>query len=442
MNQNKKSSRGKKAVAVTSRSKTSGRSTKVAEKSVKRYEYAGELLATMFNEGEIAVPLALQRRFCWEYARRCEFLESFADGMALDNIVLIDIASCLENAEVIGDTPSVEYFREYLDDPNNKYKYICLDGQNRIKTLEGVFHLGDTVSGNFTDADGESVLVQNKSFDSLPTRLQDRLKDRELLVVEMGALTKAQISQEFRRLNSGVSLNAAELRNCVLSPIAEVVRESSRKYETALSSAVSNKALLRMGDDELVAKTLMSLMYGPMSLNPAVAAKEMTAPVLMAWYRSGEDFLTLEDADEPDLYPKDALNEARAILGNIARAIAGPSKPPKVDKATWSALVAACQWVERNNYMVKDWEVFFEQVQTADQLLSAKSENNYAQKRNAEALKGRFDSVQRGDYYVRQRELFDRASARLARSAALGKAIKKRTKLFSLVKLPAKKKAA
>ena len=57
--------------------------------------------------------------------------------------------------------------------------YISLDGQNRSMAWKKFFENKIHVSGNFIDADNQEVTVRNATYNQLPERLQDALRDNE-----------------------------------------------------------------------------------------------------------------------------------------------------------------------------------------------------------------------------------------------------------------------
>jgi hypothetical protein len=403
----------------------------VAKKTVRRiaketpnkiYKANSVELAELLKNGKIAIPHALQRRYCWEHSRRTQFIESASGGMALDSLMLVDLRSAKKHCEGLGDEISVAYFTSFLDDG---YEFILLDGQNRLVTLQRLYDGVDTISGTFKDADGVEHVIVNKKFADLTERLQDKLADIELLTIELGNITRSGISIQFQRLNSGLSLNGAEIRNCILTPMAEVVRELSTRYRSEIEWCLTDKNIRRMGDDDLIAKSLMVLMYGPHCANPGKSvALGLGDGMIKAWYEQGLTYLSMSDKGCP--YPRSELVSAKAILKKVLLAVkAAAADDIRTSKQQWWSLLLATQWVHHNgDYEIHNYKEFYNGIKVADKNLRVISEGKYAQDRQMAIRKKKDpDTVKREGYYCRWVDLPHQADQRIQRYKVLSRSL-------------------
>ena len=417
---NKRDKRGiKRARAAVAKKKTPRRMAK--ETPNKIYKASSWELAELLQNGKIAIPDALQRRYCWDHARRAQFIESASAGMALDSLLLVDLRSAKEHCEDLGDEISVAYFTTFLDDG---YEFILLDGQNRLVTLQRLYDGVDTISGTFKDADGAEHVIVNKKFADLTERLQDKLADIDLLTIELGNITRSGISIQFQRLNSGLSLNGAEIRNCILTPMAEVVRELSTTYRSEIEWCLTDKSIQRMGDDDLIAKSLMVLMYGPHCATGTRDALDLRDAVIQKWYEEGLTYLSLSDKGCP--YPHKELVSAKAILNKAMLAVKAASvEDNRTSKQQWWSLLLGTQWVHHSGkYEIYNYKEFYNGIKATDKSLKVISEGTYALNRQAAIKKNRDpDNVKRQDYYCRWVDLPHQAGERIKRYEALSGAL-------------------
>jgi hypothetical protein len=106
---------------------------------------------------------------------------------------------------------------------NSAYTYDAVDGQQRIRSLwefrAGGFTLEDP--DPLSPIDGFSV--DGKSFDDLNQTLRDRFDAFQVSVALITSANNDEITNLFSRLQMGVSLNPAELRNAMHVPMRHVI---------------------------------------------------------------------------------------------------------------------------------------------------------------------------------------------------------------------------
>lgn len=140
--------------------------------------------------------------------------------------------------------------------------YISLDGQNRSIAWKKLFNDEVHLKGAFIDADGEEVEVFNTTYSQLPERLQDALRDTEVILAVAEGCLYDELHEIFVNINSGDALNAQEIRNAINTPISDFVRRlSERDYYISCISNVSGfdpSKFARSYDAEYIAKAYMA----------------------------------------------------------------------------------------------------------------------------------------------------------------------------------------
>jgi len=105
----------------------------------------------------------------------------------------------------------------------NAYSYDAVDGQQRLRSV-WLFRnekLQLKHADKLEDIDG--VNVNGLTFSKLPKKLRDRFEKFEISVAKIVVSDQLEISRLFARLQQGVPLNPAELRNAMLGPIRNSV---------------------------------------------------------------------------------------------------------------------------------------------------------------------------------------------------------------------------
>ena len=180
-------------------------------------------------------PRQFQRPIAWKSPNRKAFFQSLLMNRAEGTYVFVDIKSCIGRIELIGecDTTSYKFFRKLL---NEGYKYIILDGNNRLSFSKSLFndeysipegkyeYITDEVNGTISSF---TVRRGKQKFSDLPERVRDVLVTRQAAVSVYTQITYSGMSEVFLNLNSGVAPNAQEKRNAFNTPWADYVRKIS-----------------------------------------------------------------------------------------------------------------------------------------------------------------------------------------------------------------------
>ncbi len=133
------------------------------------------------------------------------------------------------------DIPKV-YFRK-LSTPS-AFKFDAVDGQQRLRAIW--MFADDELRLDYTETlppiDGHPV--NGLIFSELHADLRKRFCSFILSVAEIDAATNDEITSLFARLQMGVSLNPAELRNAMLSPMRHLVSTMAAGHEFFLNSRI------------------------------------------------------------------------------------------------------------------------------------------------------------------------------------------------------------
>ena len=214
-----------------------------------------KLFVKQFNNDRVYYDPKFQRRKVWQSDNKNKFLESLTLDRLVNPIAVVEVDSCLKFSEELRDQNSIEYFGQLR---NEGYKYVSIDGQNRTKFLIEFMNNECGVQGSFKDADDNIKKYSTTiHFCHLPQRLKDKIKDSLIEVKVLPPCLLKDLADLCIGTNSGVSLNAQELRQALMTPLSDWVREVSKKNNKALMRIVKKSS--RMQDDELVAKFCMVL---------------------------------------------------------------------------------------------------------------------------------------------------------------------------------------
>ena len=157
------------------------------------------------RKDKIELTPAWQRGPAWKPPRQTLLLDSILRGM---------------------DIPKV-----YLRKLNHAtFEHDAVDGQQRLRAI-WMFHAGD-LALNYTEPltpiEGEAI--QGKKFSQLSKKLRDRFEEFEVSIGEITASRPEEIRNLFARLQMGVSLNPAELRNAMDGPLRYSIDSTARLH--------------------------------------------------------------------------------------------------------------------------------------------------------------------------------------------------------------------
>jgi hypothetical protein len=158
---------------------------------------------------------AWQRGVAWNVYRQVLLIDSIIRGM---------------------DIPKV-YLR--VLPPGSIHGYDAVDGQQRLRAIWEfrANALPLTYLEPLQPIDGHPV--ENCTFRELHRTLQDRFESFVVSVAEIASATSDEITSLFSRLQMGVSLNPAELRNALGGPLRHVIDAIATSHEFFVNSRIS-----------------------------------------------------------------------------------------------------------------------------------------------------------------------------------------------------------
>ncbi|SDD08371.1 Protein of unknown function DUF262 [Bradyrhizobium brasilense] len=148
-----------------------------------------------------------QRGPAWQSQRQVLLIDSVLRGMDLPKI----------------------YLRKLT--PSNAHTYDAVDGQQRLRAIwqfvEGEIRLD--YFEPLAPIDGHPVA--GHTYNTLHKTLRKRFDEFQVCVAEIEKSTMDEITTLFSRLQMGVSLNPAELRNAMLGPMRHVIDTIATSHE-------------------------------------------------------------------------------------------------------------------------------------------------------------------------------------------------------------------
>ena len=205
----------------------------------------------MFNfKNKVGLDLSFQSEARWESNTKTEYVTSLIKGMAPSRIIVANIESCME--EFIEGDNNYEYFDKWYN--LGKY-YITLDGNNRTRTIDE--YLNGKVSiahGEYNLPDATVIISENNDrFINHPKALKDHITNNiKISICEYVKATRSDLSELFTNINNGIPLNAQELRNAILVPYAEEIRNLAKQYAGAFKFIFKKGNGRRVIDEQLV----------------------------------------------------------------------------------------------------------------------------------------------------------------------------------------------
>jgi hypothetical protein len=177
--------------------------------------------------------------------------------------VFVDVEIAADRVGSIDPTDiSFAYFNNLLKQMIEK---IILEGNNRLKFFESLLNDEYTIpSGSYyylpdphsTSLSQFVVGKHNNVFSKLPKLVQKAIKSRKVIVSEYTQIDYKGLSDVFVNVNSGVPLNAQELRNALHTLWATYVRQMRKELAPLLIKMFGNKYKKRLVGDEWIVDTI------------------------------------------------------------------------------------------------------------------------------------------------------------------------------------------
>jgi hypothetical protein len=171
------------------------------------------------------------------------------------------------------DVPMI-YLRERP--PDTTFKYEVVDGQQRLRAIWAFIDGAYVLSSELEPING--ISVSGKEYTKLSAGLRERLEKFQIVVGFVRGAREPEISRLFSRMQMGVRLNPAELRNAVQSPLRHAIDGVAREHPFFKESRIQPARFKRQ--DYLAHAFSLSFHNG---------AVDLKAPQLMADYETIAD---------------------------------------------------------------------------------------------------------------------------------------------------------
>ena len=156
-----------------------------------------------------------QRGPAWQLPRQVLLIDSILRGMDIPKIYLHRLSA------------------------TNPYRYDAVDGQQRLRAI-WAFRAGEFALDHaepLPSIDGH--VVAGLRFNRLHIDLRTRFDKFVVSVAEIVSADNDEITNLFSRLQMGVSLNPAELRNAILGPMRHVIDAIATSHAFFINSQIS-----------------------------------------------------------------------------------------------------------------------------------------------------------------------------------------------------------
>jgi HNH endonuclease len=210
---------------------------------------------------KVALDLSFQSESRWSDTDSSAYMRSLIMGKGASKVVVANIQECMEKC--IEESHDYEYFKFWAD---QGFEWISIDGNNRTIAIDlylrGLIKLPH---GEYTLPSGTVVINEkNDTYDKHPKPLLQHIENNvALTVAEYVCATRADLSDIFQNVNSGIALNAQELRNCTLVPYANWVRDIVKKHKSEFENIFrTKKNFSRREVDEFVVSASVITTYG------------------------------------------------------------------------------------------------------------------------------------------------------------------------------------
>ena len=203
-----------------------------------------------YVERKIGLDLSFQSKGRWSESDEEELFVSLMEGDVISQHVLVNLEKASVNAEK---ETSKKLFKKHMKKGSTD---LSIDSNNRNQTYKKIMSDERMLRpGTYLDLnDNEYIINEKTPFSKLPKPLQMVIRNYPIPVVEYTKIERRGCKNVFKRVNKGVNLNDQEQRNAEASDIAEYVRNYATKYEDTFKTFMSDKKIMRRGNDQLIAQ--------------------------------------------------------------------------------------------------------------------------------------------------------------------------------------------
>ena len=205
-------------------------------------QWSAKQLSKMYSNGTITFDNAIQRGFCWDNNRKSLLIHSLIENY-----------------------PVPAFFAS-----KNENGYDMLDGKQRSNAISEYINNQYRLTGipEVTTEDGETLDINDTSFEELTEEIQDRIKDYSLTIYYFDGIDEEEINNLFFRLNNGKALSSIELIRIKAKSLDIIKSIGSHELFT---STLTASALNKYTNEDLVIKSWAILN----TENPSFETKEI-----------------------------------------------------------------------------------------------------------------------------------------------------------------------
>jgi 5-methylcytosine-specific restriction endonuclease McrA len=224
----------------------------------RQYPLISDKIAAFRNK--TVLDKSFNRSACWDKNQESRYITSLITGQAPSKIIVANIDECLKQA--LEDTLDHEYFSNFSQ---MGYDKIAIDGNNRTQTIFKYLNGEVVIQNGQYDLPDLPVVINNNNntFKTHPKALKDHIRNNVTVTIcEYVIATREDLSRLFININDGYTLNDQEIRNAILVPFAEYVRQMSEKHANAFKYIFRNGNFRLKRDEQMVNLSVCST-YGP-----------------------------------------------------------------------------------------------------------------------------------------------------------------------------------
>jgi hypothetical protein len=210
---------------------------------------------------------SFNRNGCWDKAQESRYMTSVITGQAPSKIIVANIEDCLE--QTIPDGIDHQYFTRWA---NAGFDKIAVDGNNRTVTLDKYLAGEVKIAHGEYHINGNSFMINasNDNFKTHPKALKDHIRDNVTIAIcEYVVAKRSDLSELFININDGFKLSDQELRNAILVPFADHIRNLASEYTPKLK-CIFKKGNFRLKVDE---QMVLLAVYNTFGVNTSISKK-------------------------------------------------------------------------------------------------------------------------------------------------------------------------
>lgn len=213
------------------------------------YEWSLKEVSDLINTVDIDTHFQSPAR--WSKDHMQAYLHNLFSGLAPSKFLFADVRECLKNNEINKSKIDIDYYSGWK---NRGIRYLNVDGNNRFTTIKKFFNdevklspgtyyinrVDDSTPGErFNDQYNVVRIKADKTWSELDNDVKQFILGVKIIADVYTKSTRAQLSELFLAVNSGMPLNDAEKRNAIISDISKMCREMGEKYYLNKNTASS-----------------------------------------------------------------------------------------------------------------------------------------------------------------------------------------------------------